>query len=49
MQHALHNHWFHLVIVILVCLDALIVIFELLIDVGAFGQCVCVLAWLGQC
>lgn len=38
MQSALHNHWFHVVIVCLVALDALIVLFELLLDVGAFGE-----------
>ena len=38
MQHALHNHWFHVAIVILVVLDALIVMFELLLDVGAFSE-----------
>ena len=38
MQHALHNHWFHIVIVILVVLDAFIVMFELLLDVGAFSK-----------
>ena len=38
MQHALHNHWFHVVIVILVVLDAFIVMFELLLDVGAFSK-----------
>lgn len=37
MQTALHSGWFHTVIVILVVADALIVIFELLLDVGAFG------------
>lgn len=38
MQVELHSHWFHLVIVIFVVLDALIVLFELLLDVGAFGN-----------
>ena len=38
MQVELHSHWFHLVIVIFVVLDALIVLFELLLDVGAFGE-----------
>lgn len=38
MQHALHDPRFHILIVVLVCLDALIVIFELLIDVGAFSK-----------
>jgi len=38
MQGVLHNHWVHLVIVILVVLDAGIVIFELLLDIGAFRE-----------
>ena len=38
MQHALHHNLFHLIIVILVSIDAVIVIFELLIDVGAFSK-----------
>ncbi len=38
MQSVLHNHWLHLVIIILVALDAFIVIFELLLDIGAFGE-----------
>jgi len=38
MQVALHSHYFHLAIVILVVLDALIVLFELLLDVGAFSK-----------
>jgi len=38
MQVALHGHYFHLIIVILVVLDALIVLFELLLDVGAFSK-----------
>ena len=38
MQVALHSHWFHYVIVVLVVLDALIVLFELLFDVGALGE-----------
>ena len=37
MQVALHSTWFHGLIVALVIADALIVIFELLLDVGAFG------------
>jgi len=43
MQHALHHNLFHLIIVILVSVDALIVIFELLIDVGAFSK---IVIWL---
>ena len=38
MQVVLHSHWFHLFVIILVLLDSLIVLFELLIDVGAFGE-----------
>ena len=38
MQQALHNHFFHIFIVVLVCLDAAIVLFELLLDVGALGK-----------
>ena len=38
MQDALHNTWFHILIVLLVVADALIVLFELLLDVGAFGK-----------
>lgn len=38
MQHSLHAAWFHVIIVLLVVTDALIVIFELLLDVGAFGK-----------
>ena len=37
MQVALHSTGFHGLIVALVIADALIVIFELLLDVGAFG------------
>ena len=43
MQVALHGHYFHLVIVLLVVRDALIVLFELLLDVGAFSKCCIVL------
>ena len=38
MQVALHSHYFHLIIVSFVVLDALIVLFELLLDVGAFSK-----------
>ena len=38
MQVVLHSTPFHVFIVSLVCLDALIVLFELLLDVGAFGN-----------
>lgn len=38
MQVALHSPWLHILIVVLVVLDAFIVIFELLLDVGAFGE-----------
>ncbi len=53
MQLALHSHWLHYFIVALVVLDALIVLFELLLDVGAFGKggglCVVLLETLLQC
>ena len=38
MQVALHSPWIHIIIVALVVADALIVVFELLLDVGAFGE-----------
>ena len=38
MQVALHSAWIHIIIVLLVVADALIVIFELLLDVGAFSK-----------
>ena len=38
MQEVLHDHYLHIFIVILVALDAFIVIFELLLDVGAFSK-----------
>ena len=38
MQVVLHSHWFHIFIVLLVVLDAFIVLFELLLDVGAFSE-----------
>ena len=38
MQVALHSHLFHFFIIILVVLDALIVLFELLLDLGAFSE-----------
>lgn len=38
MQHILHSNYFHIIIVILVVLDAFIVLFELLLDVGAFSK-----------
>ncbi|XP_065912732.1 voltage-gated hydrogen channel 1-like [Dysidea avara] len=41
MQVALHGHYFHLIIVLLVVLDAMIVLFELLLDVGAFDNIEC--------
>lgn len=37
MQRALHSTLIHSIIVLLVVTDAIIVIFELLLDVGAFG------------
>ena len=39
MQVVLHSTYFHIFIIILVVLDALIVLCELLLDVGAFGKC----------
>lgn len=39
MQVVLHSTYFHVFIIILVVLDALIVLCELLLDVGAFGKC----------
>ena len=38
MQVTLHSHAFHYVIIALVALDAIIVLFELLLDLGAFGR-----------
>ena len=37
MQVTMHSHTFHLFIIALVVLDALIVLFELLLDLGAFS------------
>ena len=37
MQLALHSHVFHYTIVILVVLDAIIVLTEFLLDIGALG------------
>ena len=37
MQVALHSNKFHFFIVALIVLDILIVLFELFLDVGAFG------------
>ena len=39
MQVVLHSTYFHIFIIILVVLDALTVLCELLLDVGAFGKC----------
>jgi hypothetical protein len=41
MQVTLHSHTFHLFIIFLVVLDALIVLFELLLDLGAFSNIDC--------
>ncbi|XP_065912733.1 voltage-gated hydrogen channel 1-like [Dysidea avara] len=41
MQVIVHGHYFHLIIVLLVVLDAMIVLFELLLDVGAFNNIEC--------
>ena len=38
MQIAVHSHAFHYTIIVLVIMDALIVLFEFLLDVGAFGK-----------
>ena len=38
MQVVLHSVQFHIFIIILVVLDAFIVLFELLLDVGALGE-----------
>ena len=38
MQVVLHSIPFHIFIIILVIVDALIVLFELLLDVGALGE-----------
>lgn len=38
LQLVLHSHYFHTVIVVLVIIDVLVVLFELLLDVGAFGE-----------
>ena len=38
MQVVLHSQLFHIFIVTFVVLDALIVLFELLLDVGAFSK-----------
>ncbi len=38
MQLALHSHVFHYTIVILVVLDAIIVLTEFLLDIGALGR-----------
>lgn len=40
MKEALHSIKFQVIIVILVALDVGIVLFELLLDVGAFGKLV---------
>lgn len=40
MQVLLHSQAFHITIVILVVLDIIIVLFELLLDVNAFGECI---------
>ena len=34
----LHSPLFHIIVVLLVVADSLIIIFELLLDVGAFGK-----------
>ena len=38
MQVVLHSPTFHIIIVALVILDTLVVLFELLLDVDAFGK-----------
>ena len=46
MQVTMHSHTFHLFIIALVVLDALIVLFELLLDLGAFSTYVCVCVYI---
>lgn len=41
MQMTLHSHTFHFIIIALVVLDAVIVLFELLLDLGAFSNIEC--------
>ena len=38
MQDVLHSFYFHFLIIILVILDVLFVLFELLLDLGAFSK-----------
>jgi len=38
MQQVLHSSFFHLLIIVLVVLDVLLVLFELLLDLGAFSK-----------
>ena len=38
MQLAIHSHAFHYTIVALVILNALIALFEFLLNIGAFGK-----------
>ena len=38
MQVTLHGGKFHLFVIALIILDILIVLFELFLDVGAFGE-----------
>lgn len=38
MQVVLHSNKFHLIIISLIILDIIIVLFELLLDVGALGE-----------
>lgn len=38
MQVVLHSNTFHLIIIFLIILDIVIVLFELLLDVGALGK-----------
>ncbi len=39
MQVVLHSNYFHLIVILLIILDVVVVLFELLLDVGALGKC----------
>lgn len=41
MQVVLHSNYFHLIVILLIILDVVVVLFELLLDVGALGNIVC--------
>ncbi len=46
MQVTVHSLPFQFFILSLVALDAMIVLFELLLDVGAFGKCELCAKWI---